>query len=97
MAVLPQMQRQGIGSALVLAGLARAEAMGEALVVVLGHPQFYSRFGFSPSVGYGIDSPFPVPSDVFMVKQLLHYQDKYRGEGCLSASFPRSGNYVGNL
>ena len=80
LAVLPQMQRQGMGSALVRAGLARAEAMEEALVVVLGHPQFYSRFGFVPSIGYGIDSPFPVPSDVFMVKLLQPDRDKYRGK-----------------
>ena len=80
LAVLPQMQRQGIGSALVRAGLARAEAMGFAIAIVLGHPQFYSRFGFLPSVGYGIESSFPVPEDVFMVKPLQHYQDKYRGK-----------------
>lgn len=80
LAVRPKLQRQGIGSALVLAGLARADEMGEAIVIVLGHPQFYCRFGFEPSVCYGISSPFPVPEDAFMVKQLLHYQDRYRGK-----------------
>jgi putative acetyltransferase len=80
LAVRPKLQRQGIGSALVLAGLAHADVMGEALVIVLGHPQFYYRFGFKPSVCYGISSPFPVPEDAFMVKQLLHYQDRYRGK-----------------
>ncbi|ABA22589.1 GCN5-related N-acetyltransferase [Trichormus variabilis ATCC 29413] len=80
MAVHPEFQRQGIGSALVKAGLEKADARGESLVIVLGHPQFYSRFGFVPSVNYKIASPFPVPDDVFMVKTLRSYQDKYQGK-----------------
>ncbi len=80
MAVLPQFQRQGIGSALVQAGLDKADAMGEAIVIVLGHADFYPRFGFQPSVNYGIDSPFPVPEDAFMVKVLKNYQPRYRGK-----------------
>jgi putative acetyltransferase len=79
-AVTPQFQNQGIGSALVQAGLAAAAAMGELLVIVLGNPQFYARFGFEPSVGYGIESPFPVPEDVFMVKWLKSCQGDYRGK-----------------
>ncbi|OKH29271.1 GNAT family N-acetyltransferase [Chroogloeocystis siderophila] len=79
LAVVPKFQRQGIGSALVQVGLETAETMGEALVVVLGHPQFYARFGFQPSLNYGIKSPFPVPADAFMVKLLTSYQEKYQG------------------
>lgn len=79
-AVTPQFQNQGIGSALVQAGLAAAEAMGELLVIVLGHPQFYSRFGFEPSVGYGIESPWTVPEEVFMVKLLKCDRGDYRGK-----------------
>ncbi|MCP2731998.1 GNAT family N-acetyltransferase [Limnofasciculus baicalensis] len=71
-AVTPQFQNQGIGSALVQAGLAAAETMGESLVIVLGHTRFYSRFGFEPSVRYGIESPWAVPEEVFMVK-LVNY------------------------
>lgn len=74
LAVQPKLQRQGIGSALVQAGLARADAMGEVIAIVLGHPHFYHRFGFESSVDYGIESPFPVPEAVFMVKPLKHYQ-----------------------
>jgi putative acetyltransferase len=48
--------------------------------IVLGHPHFYKRFGFQPSVNYKITSPFPVPEDVFMVKPLQNYQDKYHGK-----------------
>ncbi|MBD2441413.1 GNAT family N-acetyltransferase [Nostoc sp. FACHB-110] len=80
MAVRPQFQNQGIGTALVKAGLEIAEAKKEAIVIVLGHPHFYSRFGFQPSVIYKIESPFPVPTDVFMVKPLTSYQEKYKGK-----------------
>jgi putative acetyltransferase len=78
-AIHPQFQRQGIGSALVQAGLDKADAMGEELVIVLGHPHFYSKFGFKSSVTYGIESPFPVPEDVFMVKFLKNDQH-YKGK-----------------
>jgi putative acetyltransferase len=80
MAVSPQFHRQGIGSELVKAGLERANARGEAMVIVLGHPQFYTRFGFKPSVDYEVESPFPVPDDVFMVKPLQSYQERYKGK-----------------
>lgn len=78
--MLSQFQNQGIGSALVQAGLAAADAMRESLVIVLGHPQFYSRFGFEPSVRYGIESPWTVSEDVFMIKLLKCYQGHYRGK-----------------
>ncbi|HLO87624.1 MAG TPA: N-acetyltransferase [Nostocaceae cyanobacterium] len=79
-AVHPQFQNQGIGSELVKTGLEIADSKGEALVIVLGHPDFYPRFGFQPAVNYQIESPFPVPEEVFMVKTLRNYQDKYRGK-----------------
>ncbi|NDJ20623.1 GNAT family N-acetyltransferase [Nostoc sp. B(2019)] len=80
LAVSPQFQRQGIGSKLVEAGLERANVRGEPMVIVLGHPHFYPRFGFKPSVDYQVKSPFPVPKDVFMVKPLQNYQEKYQGK-----------------
>lgn len=80
LAVHPQFQKQGIGSELVKEALAKAENKQEALVIVLGHPNFYRRFGFEPSVNYGIASPFPVPQEVFMVKPLKNYQNNYRGK-----------------
>ncbi|MEH2179793.1 GNAT family N-acetyltransferase [Nostoc sp.] len=87
MAVNPQFQRQGVGSALVQTGLEKAHTKGEAIVIVLGHPQFYTRFGFQPSVVYEIESPFPVPEDVFMVKPLQSYQKKYKGKVVYPAAF----------
>lgn len=87
LAVRPQFQNKGIGSALVKAGLEIAEARKKSLVIVLGHPNFYSRFGFQPSVVYKIESPFPVPENVFMVKPLTNYQEKYRGKVVYPSAF----------
>ncbi|MBD2387668.1 GNAT family N-acetyltransferase [Cylindrospermum sp. FACHB-282] len=89
MAVRPQFQRHGIGSALVQAGLKTADARGEAIAIVLGHSQFYNRFGFEPSVNYEIESPFAVPEDFFMVKLLQSYQKKYKGKVVYPPAFDR--------
>ena len=70
MAVLSKYQRQGIGSKLVAKGLTESRARRYPAVVVLGHPGYYPRFGFAPSVNYGITSEYDVPSDVFMIKEL---------------------------
>jgi putative acetyltransferase len=70
MAVLSRHQNSGIGSQLVEAGLARCRSQGYDAVVVLGHPHYYPRFGFVPSVQYGIKSEYDVPDDVFMVLEL---------------------------
>jgi putative acetyltransferase len=69
MAVLPGRQGEGIGSALVREGLARCRALGEAVVFVLGHPGFYTRYGFVPASRYGIDSEYG-GGDAFMVAVL---------------------------
>jgi putative acetyltransferase len=70
MAVLPEYQGRGIGSMLVRRGLEELRAMGHEIVVVLGHPGFYPRFGFMPSRPHGITSTWDVPDDVFMVAEL---------------------------
>ena len=70
MAVLPEQQRKGIGTRLVLSGLEECEKLNFGAVVVLGYPEYYPRFGFVPSSRYGIDCEYEVPEDVFMVKEL---------------------------
>ncbi len=70
MAVAPDRQRQGIGSNLVRAGLEACRELGAEAVVVLGHPEYYPRFGFVPSTRFGIDSEYAVPEDVFLVQEL---------------------------
>jgi len=71
MAVLPERQRQGIGSALVHAGCAQCRDTGAVALVVLGHPQFYPRFGFAPARRFGIDCEYDVPDDAFMLLELV--------------------------
>lgn len=70
MAVIPERQRQGVGSALVREGLEECKKLGFGAVVVLGHADYYPRFGFVPSVQYGIKSEYDVPENVFMVLEL---------------------------
>jgi putative acetyltransferase len=67
MAVLPEWQGRGIGSLLVKEGLAACRRLGHRIVVVVGHPGYYPRFGFFPARERGIDVPFPVPDEAFMV------------------------------
>lgn len=71
MAVRPERQNAGIGSALVRRGLAACAALGEDVVVVLGHPHYYPRFGFVPAATKGLSCEYPVPNDVFMVTELV--------------------------
>jgi putative acetyltransferase len=68
LAVLPEFQRQGIGSRLVRAGLRSCAEAGHKVVVVLGHPDYYPRFGFSATLAKRLKSPFSGPS--FMALEL---------------------------
>jgi putative acetyltransferase len=70
MAVAPDHQRKGIGSALVRAGLEQCRQLGFGAVVVVGHPEYYPRFGFLPSVRFGIGCEYEVPQEAFMVMEL---------------------------
>ena len=70
MAVTPAHQNKGIGSALVQAGVDQCRQLGFVAVVVLGHPEYYPRFGFSPASLFGIDSEYDVPDEVFMAMEL---------------------------
>ena len=67
MAVLPEYQRQGIGSELVRTGIARLAISDCAFVIVLGHADYYPRFGFEPASRYGVRSEWEVPDDAFMI------------------------------
>lgn len=71
MAVTPGRQRQGIGSALVQLGLEACKKPGCQAVFVLGHPQYYPRFGFVPASRYDISSVYDVPDEVFMALELV--------------------------
>jgi putative acetyltransferase len=68
MAVLPEHQRQGIGGRLILHGLNLLRERGERIVIVVGHPEYYPRFGFSSEKALSLESPFP--RDAFMAMGL---------------------------
>ena len=70
MSVLPEFQNQGVGSRLVDEGLKKCREMGHSVVVVLGHPNYYPRFGFIPAHLKGLRSEYDVPDDTFMVLEL---------------------------
>jgi len=70
MAVLPAYQRKGIGSQMVRAGLAECRRLGHEVVVVLGHPDYYPRFGFIPARPRGINCEFEVPEEAWMLLEL---------------------------
>jgi putative acetyltransferase len=87
MAVAPSQQRQGIGSRLVEIGIELLRSMGCPFTVVIGHPEFYPRFGFQPAASYGLTCEWEVPAEAFLVKVLnsevaehLHGMAQYRGE-----------------
>ncbi len=87
LAVLPQFQRQGIGSALVRYGLKECSRFGFQGVVVLGHPEYYHRFGFVTAKEKGLVCEYSVPDEVFMVLELpngvlsgCYGKVKYRAE-----------------
>jgi len=71
MAVRPGRQREGIGSRLVEAGLERLREAGCPFVIVLGHPEYYPRFGFAPASRFGIRCQWDgIPDEVFMAMTL---------------------------
>lgn len=70
MAVAPTHQRRGIGSTLVRTGLEQCRKLGVGAVVVLGHPDYYPRFGFAPATRSGIGCEYEVPEEAFMALEL---------------------------
>ncbi len=69
-AVLPEFQKQGIGGSLIMEGLKKAADLGFSSVVILGHPNYYPRFGFKPASVWNIKAPMKVPDINFMAVEL---------------------------
>ncbi|MHC4543084.1 MAG: GNAT family N-acetyltransferase [Planctomycetota bacterium] len=89
MAVLPCHQRKGIGTQLLQIALDKCCRLDYDFVVVMGYPEFYSKFGFSPAKPYSISCEFDAPDEAFMVLELrknalagrsgiAHYRDEFQ-------------------
>jgi len=70
MAVAPEWQGRGVGTRLARGGLSAARDTGALAVFVLGHADYYPRFGFAPAAARGLSCPWEVPAEAFMTREL---------------------------
>jgi putative acetyltransferase len=77
--VRPGHQHRGVGSALVHAVLGAADALDEPLVVLLGHPGYYPRFGFRPAAEVGVEPEDPAWVPFFQARTLTSHRPELRG------------------
>jgi len=71
MGVLPAHQKSGIGGKLIRAGLSAAKELGHQSVIVMGHKDYYPKFGFLPAEKWEISTHYEVPSEYFMAIELI--------------------------
>ena len=88
MAVLPGYQRHGIGGRMIQLGLNLLRQRDEQIVIVLGHPDYYPRFGFGRARQFGLKDVYGAPDEAFMAMELVegalspcaglvHYQPEF--------------------
>ena len=70
-AVLPEYQKQGVGAKLIIEGHRIARELGYGSVIIVGHPAYYPRFGYTPASTWNITAPFEVPDEAFMAMELV--------------------------
>ncbi len=87
LSVSPERQGHGIGSALVRKALRLADEQGEPLVLVLGHPTYYPRFGFRPASTLGLLPPNPDWDEAFLAIPLAAYDPSLRGRVTFASPF----------
>ncbi|MEH6938004.1 N-acetyltransferase [Bacillus sp. JJ664] len=84
----PKYQKKGIGHKLISNVLKKAVDLGYESVIVLGHKDYYPKFGFKPAHLWNINAPFEVPSDVFMILELTESAlEKVQGVVVYSKAF----------
>jgi putative acetyltransferase len=91
LSVTPERQKDGIGGGLIKEGAARADALGEPLVVLVGHPAYYPRFGFEPARPLGLEPPEGTHEAVFMALRLSSYDANLRGRVSWPSVFEETG------
>ncbi len=86
-AVVPELQGRGIGSMLMHAAIALATARSQPVLVLLGHPTYYPRFGFESARSIGIDPPQPWSDGAWMALRLPAWTPDLRGVAHFAAAF----------
>lgn len=86
LSVAPSHQNRGVGSALTREALRLADEAGEPLVLVLGHPTYYPRFGFEPAAGLGLAAPRDF-GEAWMAVKLSAYDPGIRGQVVFPPAF----------
>ena len=77
--VREQYKRHGVGSGLMHAVIGAADALDESLIVLLGHPEYYPRFGFRPAADLGIEPAVPEWVPAFQARMLTCYRPGLTG------------------
>jgi putative acetyltransferase len=70
-AVLPDCQKKGIGSKLIREGIKACKSKSFKAIIVIGHPEYYPKFGFTQAREKGLESSIPVPDEAFKVLELV--------------------------
>ena len=78
-AVLPSYRAHGAGTAMMHECIGRADHAGEPLILLVGHPGYYPRFGFVSASRYGITPPEPLPDAILLARRLSGYDPAWRG------------------
>jgi putative acetyltransferase len=87
-AVVPDRQRQGVGTALMDAAIELAKERGQPLLVLLGHAGYYPRFGFEPARAIGIEAPRPWSDASWRALRLPAWEASLRGIARFPPAFP---------
>jgi putative acetyltransferase len=91
LAVTPPRQKDGIGGALLRESAARADALGAPLIVLVGHPAYYPRFGYEPARPLGLEPPEGTHDAAFMALRLSKYDPAVRGRVAWPPVFDETG------
>ena len=71
MAVVPSQSHRGIGGELVAAAVSVARAQNYGAIIVVGHPEYYQKFGFEPGSKWGVHCNLPVPTEIISALELV--------------------------
>lgn len=89
--VAPDLHRRGIGSALVHAAVAAADARDEPAILLLGDPAFYGRFGFVPATDHGVEPERPEWDYFFQIRTLTAWRPELSGRFTYAPAFAEFG------